>query len=136
MLAEALPYSLSLKFLNLSNCNLRDSGGSKIAEAFKYNDSCKTLILTKNKLAHLTGTEFGQVFRVNTALEELELGWNDMYSEQNCMVPFMKGLQTNNTLKRLGLSWNALFGNSFIFYLCKVVRLHPTLHTLDLKFNR
>lgn len=91
----------------------------------------------------------------NDRLEDLELGYNNLYAVDGryccfnvicceihlyileCMIPFLKGLKKNTQLLRLGLSWNGLtsppqFGEN----LSKALAAHLTLQYIDLENNR
>jgi Ran GTPase-activating protein (RanGAP) involved in mRNA processing and transport len=132
LLAEGLKTTQSLQRLDLTNCNLRDRGGQIILAALKETQTCITLRMARNRLATLTGQELGRFFKVNQSLEELDLGWNELFE---CVVPFLKGLLKNTSIRTLKMPWNALGGADFVAALCRLLRKHPALTSLDLSNN-
>lgn len=81
-LAESFAYSISLKYINLSKCDLNDAGGVVVVEAMQINDICKILDLSYNKLSSQTAAQLEVLLREKHTLEHLYLNWNNFYPEK------------------------------------------------------
>ncbi|XP_055551620.1 uncharacterized protein LOC129733988 [Wyeomyia smithii] len=120
VLAEALSTS-SVQRLNLANCQLGDAGGAALFRGMTLSDSIQVIDVSWNRLEHEAGFAAGQFLAGNTTLQELILKGNRLYLEKECIVPFLKELTKNETLKKLNLAWNALQGASFAQALYKAL---------------
>lgn len=82
MLSDALAYSISLKYINLSKCDLNDAGGVVVVAAMQINDVCQVLDLGHNKLSSQTAAKLEELLAENETLETLKLNWNEFYPEK------------------------------------------------------
>lgn len=126
-----------IKYLNLSGCQMRDDGGVIVAAAFRNNVTCTHLDLGHNMLDNAAGRALGDMLERNDCLEELELGWNNLHAEDECVVPLLKGVRKNTGLKRLGLAWNAITGDERVIEAMHLMLVkNRTLELLNFENNR
>lgn len=97
-------------------------------------ETCKEVDLSSNNLGPKTGAALENLLKSNKIIEALILSDNDFYFE-NAGVSIMRGLLTNETLKFLDLSWNALGGEQFGKVLSKSIKASG-LKIIDLSHNR
>lgn len=83
---ESLAYSVSLKYINLSKCDLNDAGGVVVVEAMQINDVCKVLDLSYNKLSSQTAAQLEVLLKEKQTLEKLYLNWNHFYPEKGMKI--------------------------------------------------
>ncbi|XP_053686109.1 uncharacterized protein LOC128735646 [Sabethes cyaneus] len=133
VLAEALSTS-SVQRLNLASCQLGDAGGAVLFRALTLSDSIQFIDVSWNRLEHSAGFAAGQFLSGNSTLEELILEGNRLYLEKECIVPFLKELAKNGTLRKLNLAWNALQGASFGKALYKAL-IGSAVEVLNLEMN-
>ena len=70
---KLLKVNLTLQTLQISNKNLRGTGGQAIAEALKVNSTLQTLDLSWNNLRETGGQALGEALKVNSTLQTLFL---------------------------------------------------------------
>ena len=77
-LTTALPFNVSLTYLDLSWNQISDVGGSFLAVALNCNSSLESLILAHNSLTDVCVVAMANCLRVNTSLCELNLFGNNI----------------------------------------------------------
>ena len=70
---------LSLTFLNLSGCNIDDTGTELIVKQLKSNNTLQILRLSFNRVTKEGAKLISRVLEVNTTLAELYLGTQNFY---------------------------------------------------------
>lgn len=120
--------------MNLANCNISDDGGEAIARSFFINHKCEALNLSGNRLGLNFAKVFEEVLKDNKMLRWLDLSHNSLY-EDHAIVHILKGLQENEMLECLNLSWNALGGEPFGKILSKSIK-SSKLRVLNMENNR
>lgn len=134
ILSASIAFSTTITHLNIAHCNISDDGGEALVKALHTNDACTELNLSFNSLALKTSLAFEKVLVTNQTLQKLDLSHNSFY-EDNAIVNFLNGLQQNESLEYLDLSWNALCGEPFGKVLSKSIRLSK-LKILKINHNR
>lgn len=134
LIGDGIKSSTSILTLDLSFCNITDAGGEILATALIEQETCKEVDLSSNNLGPKTGVALENLLKSNKIVEALILSDNDFYCE-NAAVSIMRGLLTNDTLKFLDLSWNALCGEEFGKILSKSIKA-SSLKIIDLSHNR
>lgn len=141
ILSGGIEISTSVVHFNLSNCNISDEGGKFLVKAFRTNEFCQELNLSSNCLSLNSSVAFEEVLVLNRTLRKLDLSHNSFY-EDDAIVNILKGLQQNESLDYLDLSWNALCGEPFGKILSrsikssmlKVIKMeHNQMQTFELK---
>lgn len=116
---------------------MRDDGGVIVAAALHNNVTCTHLDLGHNLLGSASGRALGAMLKLNECLVDLELGWNSFHEGEECVVPLLKGVRKNCGLKRLGLAWNGMPGESRVIIFIRVMLMfNNTLEWLNLENNR
>ena len=134
LIGDGIKTSTSIIVLDLSFCNITDSGGEIVVNALKEQETCKEIDLSSNNLGPKTGAALEILLESNKIIETLILSNNDFYFD-NASVSIMRGLLNNETLKILDLSWNALSGEQFGKILSKSIKA-SSLKIIDLSHNR
>lgn len=134
LIGDGIKTSTSILVLNLSFCNITDAGGEILVTALIEQETCKEIDLSSNNLGPKTGAALEALLESNKIIEALILSDNDFYFN-NASVSIMRGLSTNESLKFLDLSWNALCGEQFGKILSKSIKA-SSLKIIDLSHNR
>ncbi|XP_065073045.1 uncharacterized protein LOC135697360 [Ochlerotatus camptorhynchus] len=133
ILADALSTS-TVRSVNLSHCQLSDTGGVDLFNALSMSDCIEEVDVSWNRLQSGSGVAAGLFVGVNSTIRELNLEGNYLYREKECIVPFLKELAKNESLRKLNLSWNALRGSLFGSALVKAI-VASGLKVLNLEMN-
>lgn len=123
----------TLKKLDLSDCNLRKEGIDYLIQAICNNESIETLLLNHNHLDESCSDALQKLVSCSKTIKHLELSWNSLYTTET-WKKFIRGLEENETLLDLDLSWNAL-GKECISYLRRLLLRSSTLKKLHLNGN-
>ena len=123
-----------IDYLDISHCDLTDEGGVLIVKSLEYNENLKYLNLSCNNLEGKSATAIGKMLSVNEILEDLDLSWNIFYPEKEGILPILRGLLKNVSLKSLNLAWNSLSGAKTGLFLLKSI-IKSSLEQLNLEFN-
>lgn len=134
LIGDGIKTSTSILALDLSFCNITDTGGEILINALTEQETCREVNLSSNNLGPKTGAALEILLKSNKIIKALILSDNDFYFD-NASVPIMRGLLTNETLKFLDLSWNALCGEEFGKILSKSIKA-SSLKIIDLSHNR
>lgn len=134
ILSGGIAVNTSIIFLDLSNCNISDAAGEVLAKSFLVNGVCQELNLSWNSLGLQTAKVFQDVLVQNVALVKLDLSHNAFF-EDYAIVNIMKGLEMNESLEYLDISWNALCGEPFGKIISKSLKTSK-LNVLKLENNR
>lgn len=133
ILTDALSTS-TVRSVNLSHCQLSDTGGVELFKALSMSDCIEEVDVSWNQLQHRSGVAAGLFLGLSPTIRELNLEGNYLYLEKECIVPFLKELAKNQSLKMLNLSWNALRGSLFGSALLKAI-VASGLEVLNLEMN-
>lgn len=126
---------MSLKVLNLYNCDLLDEGGVFIFDAMIGNESIEDLNVGHNKLSRESAVSLMKFLQTNNTIKKLYLQWNSFYPQQESSIKICNGLQKNKSVEVLDLSWNGLIGEDFVKSLTFFIRRSKTLTYLNLSYN-
>lgn len=133
-----------LRTLVLNGADVDDQECVHIASAISKNKSLHTLALSKNLIGNnellnvlypdiTTGGEaLGEMLKTNNTLKKLDLSWNSIRLDS--AIALAKSLEVNHTLQTLLLSYNA-FGDMPSQVLGKALKLNKGLTELDLESN-
>lgn len=133
ILVEALSTS-TVQSVNLSHCQLSDAGGVELFKALSMSDCIEEVDVSWNRLQYRSGAAVGMFLGGNPTIQELNLEGNYLYWEKECIVPLLKEIAKNESLKRLNLAWNALQGPLFGAALVKAVT-NSRVEVLNLERN-
>ncbi|XP_055585471.1 LOW QUALITY PROTEIN: leucine-rich repeat-containing protein 74B-like [Uranotaenia lowii] len=132
-IAEAISTS-NIQKMVLKNCYISDSAGAELFRKLISCEGLEELDLSWNRLEYQTGSSAALFLAENKILKELNLEGNFLYLGKECIVPFLRELSKNETLKKLNLAWNALGGELFSQWLPKAV-LNSHVEVLNLQMN-
>lgn len=121
--------STTLKTLDLSSCNLGSEGFRYVASALSNNQDLESVNLFDNHLDEKCSEELRDLLS-HSGLSHLDLSWNSLYDAKTWKA-LVDGLRTNQTLRSLNLSWNAL-DKECLPHLQKLLPHTQNIEKLDL----
>ncbi|XP_055617829.1 uncharacterized protein LOC129763090, partial [Toxorhynchites rutilus septentrionalis] len=133
ILSRALSSS-SVQKLGMAHCHLSDGSGELLFQELVLSDCIREVDVSWNRLEHRSGVAIGTFLAGNASCEKLNLEGNYLYLEKQCIVPMLKELCKNVTLKQLNLAWNGLHGSLFGQTLHKALT-SCGLEVLNLEMN-
>ena len=96
--------NLSVKLLDLTNCDLRSNGASTIGEGLGKNHGIKTLLLSNNLLEDSEMESFGRGIEKNSALKSLDISNNKISDKGGLLI--CAGLRRNDVIERINVRDN------------------------------
>ena len=103
-IAEGLRSNHSLKYLNLQQCGIRDTGMKRLADCLMVNDSLEELDLSGNTISPEAARGFSDMLKQNSTLKKLNVSACRLTDE--AVKPLASALEVNSSLEELDLSHN------------------------------
>ncbi|XP_076637193.1 uncharacterized protein LOC143349670 [Colletes latitarsis] len=133
-LQNGISQSTTLIRLDLDSCNIRNEGLDYLTTAVCDNKSLESLSLADNHLDEFCADALQKLVSCSKTLRVLGLSWNSLYTAET-WKKLIKGIENNETLIELDLSWNAL-GKECVHYLRQLLSRSPALKKLNLSGNQ
>lgn len=130
---KIIEYSKHLKYLDLSNNNLGDSGVKVLCESLKTNKSIIAIIINKNEISSNGGFYLAEALMKNPNIEELSVSTNTI-NEGGFSSMISVLINNNRSLKHLDISSNKLVLEDFIS-VADLISKSTEIQSLNLSNN-
>ena len=132
-LYDGISENVTLKKLDLSDCNIRNEGLDHITDAMCNNESIETLLINDNNLDESCAATLQRLLSCSKTVKCLGLSWNSLYTAET-WKKLIRGFENNEVLVDLDLSWNAL-GKECVPYIRRLLMRSLPLKKLHLNGN-
>jgi Ran GTPase-activating protein (RanGAP) involved in mRNA processing and transport len=130
-LAEALKVNQGLRFLDLSENDIRDSGICIIAQALKYNYILTDLSLCFNHIREEGAEVLASIIAENTTLRMLNLSYN--FIGERGALAFAKALRTADGIQEIHFYWSDI-GYRGLEALFETVQVTPHILKMGIAY--
>jgi hypothetical protein len=121
----------ALEFLDLSLCELTETGCVAIASSLSTNYTLTKLVIMQTDIGDRGAQALAYALAENSSLQHLELAQNGL--TEACITPFANALHQNSTLRVLGFHGNSL--GDGVGQIFDALHHNSTLQELDISSN-